>query len=221
MTKFRFPLAAAALALSCGTALAQDYTAGPLKIEQPWTRATPAGAKVAGGYVALTNTGSAADRLLGGSSEIVQGVDSTLDRLYKEVRGSRELVAKASGVLVFPKVVSAGLVVGGEYGKGALRSGGRTDGYYSMGSLSVGVQAGAQSKAIIILFMTRDALDKFRNSSGWTAGVDGTVALLKVGANGEIDTTTATQPVEALVLTNAGLMAGVSLEGTKISKLSL
>jgi len=173
-----------------------------------------------GGCTTTTTTGSTAEPSAQ-RAEIVQGVDSTLDRLYKEVRGSRELVAKASGVLVFPKVVSAGLVVGGEYGKGALRSGGRTDGYYSMGSLSVGVQAGAQSKAIIILFMTRDALDKFRNSSGWTAGVDGTVALLKVGANGEIDTTTATQPVEALVLTNAGLMAGVSLEGTKISKLSL
>jgi len=173
-----------------------------------------------GGCTTTTTTGSTAEPSAQ-RAEIVQGVDSTLDRLYKEVRGSRELVAKASGVLVFPKVVSAGLVVGGEYGKGALRSGGRTDGYYSMGSLSVGVQAGAQSKAIIILFMTRDALDKFRNSSGWTAGVDGTVALLKVGANGEIDTTTATQPVEALVLTNAGLMAGVSLEGTKIRKLSL
>ena len=117
--------------------------------------------------------------------------------------------------------MSAGLVVGGEYGKGALRAGGRTEGYYSIGSLSVGLQAGAQSKAIIMLFMTQDALAKFRNSSGWTAGVDGTVALLKVGANGEIDTTTATQPVEALVLTNAGLMAGLNLEGTKITKLDL
>jgi lipid-binding SYLF domain-containing protein len=72
-----------------------------------------------------------------------------------------------------------------------------------------------------MLFMTKDALDKFRASSGWTAGVDGTVALLKVGANGEIDTTTAFQPVEALVLTNAGLMAGLNLEGTKITKLNL
>ncbi|HEV2507926.1 copper chaperone PCu(A)C [Bosea sp. (in: a-proteobacteria)] len=75
MTKFRFPLTAAALALSCTTAFAQDYSAGPLKIEQPWTRATPAGAKVAGGYVAVTNTGSAADRLLGGSSEIAGKVE--------------------------------------------------------------------------------------------------------------------------------------------------
>ncbi|WID94849.1 copper chaperone PCu(A)C [Bosea vestrisii] len=75
MIKLRLPLAAAALALGCGTALAQDYTAGPLKIEQPWTRATPAGAKVAGGYVAVTNTGSSPDRLLGGSSEIAGKVE--------------------------------------------------------------------------------------------------------------------------------------------------
>jgi lipid-binding SYLF domain-containing protein len=173
-----------------------------------------------GGCTTTTTSGSTAEPSAQ-RTEIVQGVDSTLDRLYKEVKGSRELVSKASGVLVFPRVVSAGLVVGGEYGKGALRAGGRTEGYYSMGSLSVGLQAGAQSKAVIILFMTQDALNKFRSSSGWTAGVDGTVALLKVGANGEIDTNTATQPVEAMVLTNAGLMAGVSLEGTKITKLNL
>jgi lipid-binding SYLF domain-containing protein len=173
-----------------------------------------------GGCTTTTTTGSTADA--GAQrTEIGQGIDSTLDRLYKEVKGSRELVGKAAGVLVFPRVVSAGLVVGGEYGKGALRVGGRTEGYYSIGSLSVGLQAGAQSKAIIMLFMTKDALDKFRASSGWTAGVDGTVALLKVGANGEIDTTTAFQPVEALVLTNAGLMAGLNLEGTKITKLNL
>lgn len=75
MIKFHFTLAATALALSCGAAFAQDYSAGPLKIEQPWTRATPAGAKVAGGYVAVTNTGSASDRLLGGSSEIAGKVE--------------------------------------------------------------------------------------------------------------------------------------------------
>ncbi|CAN7614566.1 copper chaperone PCu(A)C [Bosea sp. LjRoot90] len=75
MIKFRLALTAAALALSCGTVLAQDYTAGPLKIEQPWTRATPAGAKVAGGYVAVTNTGATPDRLLGGSSEIAGKVE--------------------------------------------------------------------------------------------------------------------------------------------------
>jgi lipid-binding SYLF domain-containing protein len=154
-------------------------------------------------------------------TEIEQGAYSTLERLYTEVKGSRELVRKANGVLVFPRVLAAGLVVGGEYGKGVLHSGGKTVDYYSVASVSVGFQAGAQSKAVVLLFMTRDALDKFRNSKGWTAGVDGSVALLKVGANGEIDTTTANNPVQALVLTNAGLMANLNLEGTKISKLEL
>ncbi len=154
-------------------------------------------------------------------TEINQGIDSTMDRLYSQVKGSRELVAKANGVLVFPRVLAAGFVVGGEYGKGALRVHGANAGYYSVGSVSVGFQAGAQSKAVIILFMTRDALEKFRNSSGWTAGADASVAIMKVGANGEIDTTTANNPVEAFVLTNAGLMANLNLEGTKISKLNL
>jgi len=153
--------------------------------------------------------------------EINAGVDNTLDRLYKEVRGSRELVGKANGVLVFPNVLAAGFVVGGEYGKGALRERGAHIGYYSVASVSVGFQAGAQSKAMVILFMTQDALNKFRNSKGWTAGADASVAIIKVGANGDVDTTTANNPVDAFVLTNAGLMANLNLEGTKISRLDL
>lgn len=168
-----------------------------------------------------TTTGAAKSDSAAVRTEIEQGSHETLERLYREVKGSRELVRKASGVLVFPKVIAAGLVVGGEYGKGVLRTGGDAVNYYSVASVSVGFQAGAQSKAVVILFMTREALDKFRNSKGWTAGVDGSVALLKVGANGEIDTTTANNPVQALVLTNAGLMANLNLEGTKISKLDL
>jgi lipid-binding SYLF domain-containing protein len=95
----------------------------------------------------------------------------------------------------------------------------QSNGYYSITALSFGLQIGAQSKAIVMLFMTQDALDNFVKSQGWAAGVDATVAVVQVGANGNIDTSTATSPVEAFVLTNAGLMAGVSLEGTKISRL--
>jgi lipid-binding SYLF domain-containing protein len=168
-----------------------------------------------------TTTGAAKADSAAVRTEIEQGSHETLERLYREVKGSRELVRKANGVLVFPRVIAAGLVVGGEYGKGVLRTGADTVNYYSVASVSVGFQAGAQSKAVVILFMTRDALDKFRASKGWTAGVDGSVALLKVGANGEIDTATANNPVQALVLTNAGLMANLNLEGTKISKLDL
>jgi lipid-binding SYLF domain-containing protein len=147
------------------------------------------------------------------------GVDSTLARLYTTANGSRELVGKARGVLVFPSVIAAGFWVGGQYGEGSLRVGGSTVGYYSTTTGSIGLQIGAQSKAIIFLFMTEDALARFRNSEGWSAGGDASVAVLKVGANGSIDTTTATAPVEAFVLTNSGLMAGVTLEGTKVTRL--
>jgi lipid-binding SYLF domain-containing protein len=148
-------------------------------------------------------------------------VDATLSRLFQTVPGSKELVGKARGILVFPRVIQAGIGIGGEHGDGALRVGGQTAGYYSLAAGSFGLQIGAQSKAVVFLFMTEDALARFRNSQGWAAGADATVALVKVGANGNIDTSTATGPVEAFVLTNAGLMAGVSLEGSKISRLQI
>ena len=137
------------------------------------------------------------------------------------MKGSRELVSKARGVLVFPSVLQAGFIVGGQYGEGALRVGGSTVGYYSTISGSFGLQAGAQSKAIIFLFMTQDALDKFRNADGWSVGGDASVALVKMGANGAIDSNTATAPVEVFVLTNAGLMGDLSLQGTKVSRLKI
>ncbi|TKC87245.1 hypothetical protein FAZ69_18095 [Trinickia terrae] len=148
-------------------------------------------------------------------------VDATMSRLYATVPGSRELVGKARGVLVFPSVIQAGLIVGGQYGEGALRVGGSTVGYYSTASGSLGLQAGAQSKAIVFLFMTQEALDKFRSTDGWSAGGDASVALVKMGANGAIDTNTATAPVEVFVLTNAGLMGDLSLQGTKVSRLGI
>lgn len=149
------------------------------------------------------------------------GVDATLARLYTAVNGSHELVSKARGVLVFPSVIQAGFWIGGQYGEGALRVGGQTSGYYSTAGGSFGLQIGGQSKSIVYLFMTQDALERFRSSEGWAVGADATVAVVKVGANGNIDTSTATAPVQAFVLTNAGLMAGVSLEGTKITRLRI
>ncbi|XUW89888.1 YSC84-related protein [Burkholderia sp. M6-3] len=148
-------------------------------------------------------------------------VDGTLSRLYTTVKGSHELVSKARGVLVFPSVLQAGFIVGGQYGEGSLRVSGSTVGYYSTVSGSFGLQAGAQSKAIIFLFMTQDALDKFRNADGWSVGGDASVALIKMGANGVIDTTTATAPVQVFVLTNTGLMGDLSLQGTKVSRLKI
>ncbi|MEA3085264.1 MAG: hypothetical protein QOC89_2961 [Paraburkholderia sp.] len=148
------------------------------------------------------------------------GVDSTLARLYRMANGSRELVGKARGVLTFPSVIDAGFVVGGQYGEGSLRVGGHTTGYYSTATGSIGWQIGAQSRAIVFLFMTEESLARFRGSDGWSAGGDASVAVLKVGANGNLDTSTATGQVEAFVLTNTGLMAGASLQGTKVTRLA-
>jgi len=148
-------------------------------------------------------------------------VDASLSKLYDSVKGSRELVSKSSGVLVFPAVVGASLGVGAEYGRGALRVNGRTQSYYSTTAGSVGFQAGAQSKAVIYLFTTQAALDKFRSSRGWTAGADATVAVATIGANGNVDTNTIRQPVVGFVLTNVGLEAGVSLSGAKITEIQL
>lgn len=183
-------------------------------------------AALAGGSLALTGcTTTPFDSRNGAAqnaakrNEIDAGVDATLARLYHTVDGSRELIGKARGVLVFPSVLAAGFWIGGQYGNGALRVDGRTLGYYSTAGGSFGLQIGAQSKAIIFAFMNQPALDSFLGSQGWSAGADATVALATVGANGKVDTSTATSPVEAFVLTNAGLMAGVSLEGTKVSRL--
>ncbi len=154
-------------------------------------------------------------------SEIDAGVESSLSKLYGTVKGSRELAGRARGILVFPNVVAAGLMFGGEFGDGALRAGGRNAGYYRTISGSWGLQIGAQSKAVYFMFMTQEALDKFVASKGWTAGVDASVALAKIGANGDIDTNTMQQSVIGFVLTNAGLMANLTLEGTKITKLDL
>ncbi|VVD75155.1 lipoprotein [Pandoraea pneumonica] len=147
--------------------------------------------------------------------------DGTLSRLFSTVPGSRELVGKARGVLVFSGVIQAGVIVGGQHGDGVLRVGGSPAGYYSVSSASFGAQLGMQSKDMVYLFMTQDALDKFRSSNGWSAGGDASVALVKVGANGQVDTTTSTHPVEVFVLTNSGLMGDLSLSGTKITKLDI
>lgn len=154
-------------------------------------------------------------------SEIEGGVDASLNKLYATAPSSRELVRKARGVLVFPNVIAAGFGVGGEFGDGALKTGGRTQGYYRTISGTLGLQIGAQSKAVIFLFMTQEALDKFVASEGWTAGVNASVALAKIGANGDIDTNTVQAPVVGFVVTNAGLMANLTVDGTKISKLDL
>ena len=148
-------------------------------------------------------------------------VDAALSKLYAQDPSAREMVRKARGTLVFPSVVSAGFVVGGSYGQGALRVANRSVEYYSTTAGSVGLLAGAESKAVFLLFMTDEALAKFRASKGWTVGADASVTLLKVGASAQVDTKTAQQEIVGYVMTNGGLMANLSLDGTKITPIGM
>jgi len=168
-----------------------------------------------------TTTGGSSGDPAARRQAIDAAVDSALSRLFREARGSQEIVASARGVLVFPSVVSAGFIVGGSHGQGALRKEGKTTNYFRMTEASVGLLAGAQSQAVFILFMTQDALARFEASRGWTAGVDGSIALLSLGANAQVTTQTAQQPIVGFVLTNGGLMANVSLNGNRVAPLDL
>lgn len=151
--------------------------------------------------------------------EIDAKVNATLKTFYAEVNGGRELVRKAAGMLVFPEVIKAGIGIGGEYGEGALRVGGKTVAYYSTAAASIGLQLGAQIKSQVILFMDQGSLKAFRASEGWKAGVDGSVALANLGAGGEIDTETAKQPIIGFIFSNKGLMYNLTFEGSKITRI--
>lgn len=153
------------------------------------------------------------------AKEIDVSSDVALDRLYSEVPGSKEVVKDAKGVLVFPSVIKAGIGIGGEYGEGALRINGKTVDYYNTAAGSFGFQLGAQKKSIVLLFMTDEALTRFRTSTGWKAGVDASVAVVAVGAGGAVDTAKYHQPVLAFIIGQKGLMYNLTLEGAKMTKI--
>ena len=151
--------------------------------------------------------------------EIDASVDTALDRFKREVFGAKDMLGKAKGVLVFPKVIKAGIGLGGEYGTGALRINGKTVDYYNTITGSFGFQLGGQVKAVYLLFMEDRALESFRSSEGWKAGVDGSIALIAIGADGSVDTTKSNQPILAFVLGQKGLMYNLTLEGSKYNKI--
>ncbi|MEW5962822.1 MAG: YSC84-related protein [Pseudomonadota bacterium] len=154
------------------------------------------------------------------AAEIDVSVQETLRDFHVQVRGSRDLLARSVAVLVFPTVIKAGIGIGGEYGEGALLSRGRTLGYYNTVSASFGFQLGAQARSVIIVFMAEEALDRFRRTDGWKVGVDGSVALVTVGVGGSIDTNRITSPIVGFIFDGKGLMYNLTLEGSKISRIS-
>ena len=151
--------------------------------------------------------------------EIDTSVKVALKRFYKQVKGASEFAANAKGLLVMPRVKKAAFIIGGEYGEGALRIGGKTVNYYNIVSGSIGLQIGAEAKDIIIAFMTREALNSFQGSWGWEAGVDGNVALITVGVGERLDTRTIKDPIVGFVFDVKGLMADVSFKGAKFTRL--
>jgi lipid-binding SYLF domain-containing protein len=153
------------------------------------------------------------------AEEINARVNAALGTLPQDVPGGQDLINQAAGVLLFPQVTKAGLGIGGEFGEGALLVRGKTVDYYSIGSASFGFQAGAQRRSILIAFMTPEALEKFERGAGFKIGGDMSVAVLKMGASGQLDTSTINKPVVGIVYGEKGLMYNLTLEGSKITKL--
>lgn len=152
-------------------------------------------------------------------TEIDIKVSASLEKFKEEVLGAEKFLEKAEGVLVFPDVVKAGFGIGGEYGEGLLLIKGQAVDYYSTAAASIGFQFGAQFKTVMLIFLQKDALDNFRNSSGWEAGVDGSVALVKLGTGKDINTLNLEDPIVGFVFSNKGLMYNLTLEGSKMTKM--
>ncbi|KEQ16314.1 BPSL1445 family SYLF domain-containing lipoprotein [Endozoicomonas numazuensis] len=153
------------------------------------------------------------------STELNATVHEALKNLYSKSSAAQSLGRKARGILVFPKVLKGGLVIGGEYGEGALLQGGKIQSYYNIISASIGFQLGAQVRSQVVMFMTQQALNDFVNSEGWEAGVDGSIAIAEFGAGEAIDTKTAKAPIIGFISDNKGLMYNLTLEGSKITKI--
>lgn len=153
------------------------------------------------------------------AAELNRDADETLKLFSEEISGGDVFINQAAGYLVFPRVIKVGIGVGGETGEGVLRVGGQTVDYYRTTSGSIGFQLGAQAKSIVIAFMTKEALQKFRESEGWKVGVDGSVALIDLGAGKTIDTDNIRDPVVGFIFGSKGLMYNLTLEGSKFSKL--
>jgi len=151
--------------------------------------------------------------------ELDASASASLKKLYAQSRRARELSGRAKGVLIFPHITKAGFVVGGQGGDGVLRVGGRTSGYYRIAAASFGFQAGAQTFGYALFLVTQSALDYLRSSKGWSIGAGPTVAIIDQGAAKQPDTTTLTQDVYAFPFNQKGLMAGLNLEGSKITQI--
>ena len=152
-------------------------------------------------------------------NEIDAAIESSLSRFTEEIQGAESYLEGARGILVIPRMWKAGVLLGFEFGEGALIVDGIKIQYYKALTTSVGLQIGVGSKDLIVLFFDDTAMDNFLYSSGWEIGVDGAVALFSRGAAGAVDSITFKDPIVGFVFGQKGLIAGVSMEGTKFTKI--
>ncbi|SEO29430.1 Las17-binding protein actin regulator [Salinihabitans flavidus] len=153
-----------------------------------------------------------------GPAEIDARVQTTLNHMYSNYPGTVDLKEKSAGMLVMPLVTEAGFGFGGGYGRGALLVDDVTVDYYSSAKANFGFQIGAQQYAHVLFFMTQEALSQFRRSSGWAVGGDAEFVVLNEGNSASADTTTVLSPVIGVIFGRAGLRAGLTLEGTKYTR---
>jgi len=153
-------------------------------------------------------------------AQLDASADQALAQLYGESRKARELGRRSPAVLIFPSLIKAGFIVGGQGGEGVLRVHGRTDGYYSLGAASFGLQAGAQKTSLALFFVTQSSLDYLRKSNGWSLGAGPSITVIDQGASVGLSTTSLTQDVYAMVFGRKGLMGGISLNGSKITHIN-
>ncbi len=156
--------------------------------------------------------------IAGSAAEIDRDVKQALADLYAKSSEAKALAKKAKGILVFPKIVKAGFLIGGQGGEGALRQNGKTTGYYSSVAVSYGLQAGVQSFGYAMFFMNDSALGYLDRSDGWEIGTGPSIVVVDKGAAGGITSTTGKDDIYAFFFEQKGLMAGLGLQGTKITK---
>jgi lipid-binding SYLF domain-containing protein len=170
--------------------------------------------------LAIVALATGATSIAGTQAQINSRVSETLVNFNAINPGNKALGDKAAGVLVFPRVTKGGVGVGGEFGEGALQVNGKTVGYYSVGSGSVGLTLGLAQHSEIIMFMTQESLKKFTAGDGWSIGADAGITVISGGPSGSYDTQTQQKPILGFVFAEKGLLGDLSLEGSKISKIN-
>jgi lipid-binding SYLF domain-containing protein len=153
------------------------------------------------------------------AGEINRDVDIALRDLYKSTPAAKKMAGIAKGILVFPDIVKGGFIIGGQYGEGALRVGGKTKGYYRSVAASYGLQAGAQKFGYALFFLSDGDLKYLKNSGGWEIGVGPSVVVMDEGMARSFSTTTARSGVYAFFFNQKGLMAGLGIQGNKITEI--